>query len=246
MIAPIRQDQNYHRFADSRALFGLENAADVLSNAAFLLVGVLGLLFLWRERGRFLENERGRSTRFALPEEMRAYWVLFSAVAATGFGSIYYHLAPDDARIAWDRLSIAVAIMSLLAAVVAERIDVKAGAKLLLPLVTAGAASVLYWSAFDDLRPYVLVQYGSIAVMLALCAWSPSRYSRGGVIFAAAALYGIAKVFEFQDREIYELTGRLVSGHTLKHLVAAAALYAILWSLERRVLSRPSLARQTR
>ncbi len=223
MIGPIRQDQDYHRFADSRAFLGIENAGDVLSSMAFVAVGVCGLLVLWRKQARF-----------EAAEEARAYRALFCAVAVAGLGSAYYHLAPDDTRLAWDRLPIAVAFMCLLAAVISERVDVKAGAKLLLPLIVLGAASVGYWVAFDDLRLYGLVQFGAIAALLALGALFPSRYTRGEMLFVAVALYGAAKLCELQDREIYELSGRLLSGHTLKHVLAAASLYAIVRPLERR------------
>lgn len=47
---PLLQDQGYHRFADTRLFIGVANAADTLSNLAFLIVGGLGLAFLQRER----------------------------------------------------------------------------------------------------------------------------------------------------------------------------------------------------
>src|SRR5690349_6021785 len=40
---PIFQPEGYHAFADNRPLLGLPNAADVLSNAGFLLVALWGL-----------------------------------------------------------------------------------------------------------------------------------------------------------------------------------------------------------
>ena len=83
--------------------------------------------------------------------------------------------------------------------------------------------------AFDDLRPYVLVQFGSILAIVVLAAWFPSRYSHGWLIFAVAALYALAKWCEFRDPVIYELTGGTVSGHTLKHLLSAVAVGALLW-----------------
>jgi hypothetical protein len=43
----------------------------------------------------------------------------------------------------------------------------------------------------------------------------------------------VAKVAEVYDREIFGF-GHLVSGHTLKHLVAAGGVYLLLRSLERR------------
>ena len=229
------QSQDYHLFADTRAVLAIENAADTLSNLAFLLVGGLGLALLWRERAT------GGIRRFSAPQEMRPYWVFFAGVALTSVGSAYYHLAPDDARLVWDRLPMTVAFMSLLAAMVAERIGVRAGNVLLVPLVVLGIASVAYWrwsalAGVENLRPYMAVQFGSIAVILVIALLYRSRYTHGGVIFAVAAAYGVAKVVESLDLEIYAL-GHWMSGHTLKHLAAAAGVYLLLTSLERRAPS---------
>jgi hypothetical protein len=230
---PLLQAQAYHLFADTRPLLAVVNAGDTLSNLAFLVVGALGLAFLWRSRAS------GTSERFASPAEMRPWWVFFFGVALTGVGSAYYHLAPDDARLVWDRLPMTIAFMSLVAAVVSERISARAGSLLLWPLVLLGIASVVYWrwsalAGMENLRPYVAVQFCSIAVVLAVSILYRSRYSQGGVIFALAAAYGVAKVVEVYDREIFEL-GQWVSGHTLKHLAAAAGIYLLLRALERRV-----------
>ncbi|MGH7338797.1 MAG: hypothetical protein ACREI7_14545, partial [Myxococcota bacterium] len=153
-----------------------------------------------------------------------------------------YHLAPDDARLVWDRLPMTIAFMSLVAAVVSERIDARWGNVLLWPLVLLGLASVVYWrwsalAGFENLRPYLAVQFGSIAVILAIAALFRSRYTRGGVIFVLAAAYGVAKVVEVYDREIFEFA-RWMSGHTLKHLAAAAGIYLLLRALRRRTLIR--------
>jgi ceramidase len=213
MMNPIRQDQDYHRFADSRAVMGLDNAADVLSNIPFIVVGVMGLLMLWRRGG------------------LRAYWVFFFAILATGFGSAYYHLAPDDGRLVWDRMPIAIAFMALLSAVVSEQVHAKGGNALLIPLVALGAASVWWWAKVDDLRPYLLVQYGGLAAIAGLCAWFPSR---NRLMLAAAGIYGVAKACELNDRLIFELTAGALSGHTLKHVLAALALFVITWAFGQR------------
>ena len=236
MFDPIHQDQGYHRFADARAFLGMENAADVLSNLPFLVIGAMGLVLLWRSR----------ETRLISGDESRAYWVLFGAVMLTGVGSSYYHVAPDDARLVWDRLPIAIAFMALLSAVIAERVNAKAGITLLWPLVVIGAASVLYWALFDDLRPYLLLQYGSVAAIVALCVWFPSRYTRGADVLIAVAIYAAAKVAEAFDARIYGM-GPFVSGHTLKHLMAALAIGWLLRMLYlRRTIIRPLSARPTR
>lgn len=231
---PLPQAQAYHLFADTRTLLSIANAADTLSNLAFLMVGVLGLAFLWRERAP------GGTGRFGSPPEMRPWWVFFAGVALTSAGSAYYHLAPDDARLVWDRLPMTIAFMSLVAAVVSERISVRAGNRLLVPLVLLGLASVVYWrwsalAGIENLRPYLAVQFGSIAVILAIAALFRSRYTHAGAIFALAAAYGIAKLCEVYDREIFGFGG-WASGHTLKHLVAAGGIWLLLDSLERREL----------
>ena len=64
------------------------------------------------------------------------------SVALLGFGSAYYHLAPDTDRLMWDRLPMAVAITALLAATLAERVSVRSGLQLLPLLITLGAGSI--------------------------------------------------------------------------------------------------------
>jgi len=230
---PVVQPQAYHAFADARAFLGVPNAADTLSNLAFFLVGAMGLAFLWRERAA------GASERFSSPHELRPYAVFFSGVLLTSAGSIWYHLAPDDARLVWDRLPMTIAFMSLVSAVIAERIDRRLGSALLWPLVFLGLASVVYWrwsalAGFENLRPYLAVQFGSIAVVLAISLLYRSRYTHGWVIFLLAAAYAVAKAVEVYDREIFEIGG-WVSGHTLKHLAAALGIWLLLRALGKRV-----------
>ena len=42
------------------------------------------------------------------------------------------------------------------------------------------------------------------------------------------AWYVLSKIMEFYDREIYYLTEHIVSGHTIKHLAAAAGAFVVL------------------
>jgi len=223
----ILQDPSYHLFADSRALLGLPNAADTLSNLGFLGVGLLGLSFLAGQRSR------GGPLRFADIDESRAYWALFSAIALTGLGSAWYHVAPDDARLVWDRLPMALGFGSILSITIAERVQLKLGLRLLLPLLLAGAGSVAWWSATGNLLPYLLVQYGSLAAVFAIVMARRSRYTHGSYIFGVLAFYAAAKAAESLDARIYAWSG-LFSGHTLKHLLAAAAVFWLLRMLQRR------------
>jgi hypothetical protein len=219
VVPPLPEPHILRALVDERAFLGIANFLNVVSNVPLLLVGAWGLHFL----------TRGRPDAFADPAEKRPYALLFLAVALTAFGSAYYHLAPDDdTGLMWDRLPMSVAFMALLSAVLVERINAKAGLGLLVPLAVIGAASVVHWRwsilrGAEDILPYAVVQYGGIAVIVALALAFPSRYTRGGDLIVAGALYALAKTAEMLDAQIYAL-GHIVSGHTLKHLVAAVSV----------------------
>lgn len=222
MIGPVPQDQAYHHFADTRAFLGVPNFADVCSSLPLVAAGLVGVALLSR-------------AHFASRPEARAYAWFCWAIVLAGIGSAYYHLAPDDVRLAADRLPIAVAFMCLLTGVLVERLDTARSVLALALLAALGAASVLYWRAFDDLRPYALVQFGSLATIVLLCAAFRSRYTEPWLVFAVAAIYGLAKLCELRDVEIYALTGRALSGHTLKHLLSAVAICGLIaWLVSRR------------
>ncbi len=239
LSAPIPQDPAYHRLADHRTFLGIPNALNVLSNAPFVVVGALGAWMLRPGASPFVDNR-----------ERWPWGVFFIAFLLTGLGSVYYHLAPSDARLVWDRLPLAAAIMGLFAAVVAERIDVRAGLALLAPLVAVGLASVLWWHVGEargrgDLRLYALVQfYPMVAIPVMLIVFRP-RYTLAGAVMVAVGVYAFAKVFELLDGPILRL-GSVVSGHTLKHVAVGMAGYVLVWMLERRRPSTVTPGRGTR
>ena len=137
--------------------------------------------------------------------------------------------------------ALAVAFMALFTSVLAERIDVRL-TWLLLPLVFLGAGSVLYWGWTEnqgrgDLRPYLLVQFFPMLALPLLLVLFPPRYTRTGDLVGALAWYAAAKVLELADVPIYN-QGQIVSGHTLKHLLAAFSAYLVLHMLKRRRRAR--------
>jgi hypothetical protein len=225
---PLLQSQAYHRFADTRALLAVENAADTLSNLAFLLVGSLGLALLWRERAA------GASARFASPQELAPYWVFFAGVALTSAGSAYYHLAPDDARLVWDRLPMTVAFMGLFAALIAEHFSPKLERPVLVSAIAVGIASVILWKLTDDLRVYIWVQAAPLLLIVCLAACFPGRYTHRHYLLYGVGFYALAKVAEYYDHGIHTLTSAAISGHSLKHLLAAAAPFCVYLMLKRR------------
>jgi len=242
VLAPrIPQSQSYHDFADRRALLGIPNFGDVASNLLFAVSGGWGLVFLFAKRGR---------ERFIDPRERWAYVFVFLGLLLTAFGSGYYHLAPDNARLVWDRLPMTLAFMGLVSAMISERVSVSVGCYLLPVLLSIGAGSVILWwyseaRGAGDLRFYAATQVYAVLILPVLLLLPP-RYTRGydfGVVFG---LYVLAKIFETADRQIFSLDRHTTSGHTLKHLAAGAAGIWVLRMLENRhphpMLGKPRAA----
>src|SRR5262249_50190549 len=203
LYCPIPQDPRYDRFADTRALLGIPNRSDVLSNVDFLIVGVAGVLYLASNRS---------SGAFREPRERLSYFFFFGGVLLTAVGSAWYHLAPDHDRLVWDRLPMTVAFLSLLAGFLGERTRANLAQRLLAPLLLVGIASVFYWRITEhagkgDLRPYALVQSYPILALGLLLILYPARYSHGSVLWGVGALYALAKAFELADEPIFRATG---------------------------------------
>ena len=225
------QPPDYHVFADTRMLLGIRNFLDVVSNAGFFIVGAVGLGFLIFRPKVFV---------FERSVEKIPYIVLFAGILLTAFGSSWYHLAPSNDSLMWDRLPMSVIFATFISITIMERIGVKAGIISLFPCVLAGLATVLYWHATEatgqgDLRPYVFMQlYPMIGIPLAM-ALLPPRYTRAGYLLFIIVLYGCSRIPELYDAEVYSRLGT-ASGHTLKHIVAAIALTPIVAMLKRRAI----------
>jgi hypothetical protein len=229
VVPRMPQPLSYHQFADCRTFWSIPNFLNVLSNLPFLIAGGWGIGLILRGGGRFIEQ------RESLP-----YLVFFLGGLLTAFGSAYYHLAPDNARLVWDRLPMTLGFAGLVSAAIAERANLHGGLKLLWPLLALGALTVIYWYATElanrgNVIPYGLYQGWSIlAIVLLIALFPATRYSHGKYLVWAAVWYGLAKAFETFDLQIYRLLGGIVSGHTIKHVLAAIGLFAIVWQLRLR------------
>jgi hypothetical protein len=230
LAPPIAQPLSYHDFADGRELLGVPRFADVVSNLFFLVAGIVGIAVVATRRAAF-----------ASPAERWPYLVFFAGLVLTSIGSAYYHLAPDNARLVWDRLPITATLAGLFLSQVADRIDVRAANALLVPAIAVGAGTVWYWQVTDNVVPYVIAQGYAAMATLAVALALPSRYTRGSDIYWAWACFVIAKMCEAFDRPIYRAI-EVVSGHTLKHLAAAAAGLVICAMLARRVVKTEGAA----
>ncbi|MGC2517790.1 MAG: hypothetical protein WA373_01595 [Burkholderiales bacterium] len=218
-LEPLPQEAAYHEFADRRAVWGIPYGLDVLSNLPFLLVGIAGLRFCLRAD---------------LGAAGRAWTVVFAGVAFVSAGSAYYHWSPDNNTLLWDRLPMTIGFMGLVAALAGEYVSERLGALLLVPAVLLGFASVLYWHWADDLRLYYWVQLVPLLSIAAVMVLFEGRYSHQWVLIAALAWYVLAKVAEAYDVALFRNTAETISGHTIKHLLAATGCYSLLWMLQAR------------
>ena len=224
-ISPIAQDPAYHQFADRRAFLGIPNFGDTASNIGFLVVGALGLAFVFGKRGQSM---------FDVPGDRWPYLIFFVGVALVSGGSAYYHVDPTTETLFWDRLPMTVAFMALFSAFIADRIHTRVGVVVMLPLLLAiGIAAVMFWRLTEaanhgDLRPYGLVQFYPMLAIPLICLLFPRRHTTGKHVLYLVLWYSLAKICEQFDDEIYALLGNTVSGHTLKQLIAAVAAYMVL------------------
>ncbi|HEV8096367.1 MAG TPA: ceramidase domain-containing protein [Burkholderiales bacterium] len=222
---PIHQDTIYHRFADQRELLGVPHLFDVASNIAFLIIGVAGILLCAGRRR---------------PPLAASWSTLFVGTALVFLGSSYYHWQPSNETLLWDRLPMTVGFMALFVALLAEHMGERLERLLLAPAVALGVASALWWHFTDDLRFYFWVQFTPLVCIPLVLAMYRGRYTHRAYLLYALGFYVCAKLTEVWDHQIFALTSNVISGHTLKHLLAAAAVFAILLMLDRR---EPAAAR---
>jgi hypothetical protein len=225
---PIPQLADYHRFADQATMLGIPHAANVLSNLGFAMVALWGLAILWPRR-----------KHPAIAAGWPGYQLFLLGLLLTALGSSFYHLAPDNFRLVWDRLPIALACAGLLTAVRTETHDAMHGVRDAALLAVFAIASVAWWYAStqlgrEDLRPYLLLQ---ILPLILIPLWQtvyPTPAADRRMFALALLLYIAAKFAEVYDLALLSSLG-WVSGHTLKHLLASAAAGILVWRLVQRV-----------
>lgn len=215
---PFGQDQEYHRFADARGFLGIPNFGDVASNVAFLIAGIAGLKVCFtRSLGRLAA----------------AWFVTFAGIALVGVASAYYHWNPNDQTLVWDRMALTVGFTGLFVAVLGEYINERFS-WLLWPAVLLGVFSVLYWHWFGDLRFYYWTQLIPLLTLPFLMALYRPGYTHQWLLLAGALWYGFAKLAELWDKVVFAATQGIISGHTIKHLLAGVGCWSIALYLKQR------------
>lgn len=221
VLPSVAQPQDYHHFADARTLWGVPRALDALSNIGFLGLELYGLLLLLSGHLEFFSAALKAAAA-----------VFFTGFITTAVGSTYYHLAPDDPGLVVDRLGMVVAFAGVLGMAAAHRVSERAGYVLTALALVLGPTSVLWWAHSGSLTAYACLQFGGIALACAMMLSEPRGPGPNWTLLLAA--YALAKVCESADALIFALTAEVVSGHTLKHLLAALPVLGVTSALRRR------------
>ncbi len=229
-IPAIPQNSNYHQFADQRFLLEAPHFLNVVTNILFLFVGGLGIkLLIPKSKADFLE---------------KTYWMymaFFVGIFFVGLGSGYYHLAPNNQTLIWDRLPMTVAFMALFSIIFSEFISVKLGKLIFLPLIALGILSIVYWvysetQSEGDLRFYGLVQFLPMTLIPLILLLFNSQSSQTKQYWYLLGFYFLAKIFETADLPVYQLT-TVISGHSLKHIFAGIGCYFFYTQLKKRYIA---------
>ena len=223
-VDPIAQDPRYHDFADTRRVFGVPNFWNVVSNLPFLVVGLIGLGVVAGRAG------------LTHSSEMRWPWVMFFAgLVMTAFGSGYFHLAPSNSTLLWDRLAMTIGFAGFAAIVIGEYYSPRMARRLLVPFALVGILSVLDWASTEaagrgDLRAYAVVQFLPVLIVPVILIMRRRESDLTPAMWVMIGAYVLAKLLEYFDAQILEISG-VLSGHTLKHIVAALAPIALIHAL---------------
>jgi hypothetical protein len=218
----VAQPSHYHDFADQRSWSWLPHAMDVISNLPFALWGMAGLWALLR----------ALRTRVVSGAAAAMAALFFGGLWVTTAMSAAYHLQPDDAGLVWDRAGMVLAFAGLLGLAAVQAVSARAGLALAAAVLVLGPLSVHAWSLTGDVLPWAVLQFGGMALILGCAFMRPVQARalpvRWGLVIA---IYALAKLLELGDHAVFEWTGQIVSGHSLKHVVASFAAWPVVSAL---------------
>ena len=208
MIGPIEQYAHYHDFADQKTWLSVPYGKDVWSNLGFLWIGFWGMWQLKRHRINVLSA-----------------YVSMAAMMLTAFGSAYYHVNPNDWTLIWDRLPISLVCAGLISSTITHLKPTTKTMWLDTALIAVAILGVAVWHVNGDLRWYLGLQLWCVLVLPYWLMASGTAKPIQWAMLAAIFWYVLAKITESTDVWIWQHTQQLISGHTLKHLLASVALY---------------------
>jgi len=230
---PIAQQNDYHGFSNDHVKFQLENFWNVISNLPFIFLGIGGLIW-WSKLIRFFKkNNLDLTKRWLCLEPL-----FFIGILAIGLGSTYYHINPTLSTLFWDRLPMALVFSTLFVIIIRDFVSYELSSKLKTPIIVSSLLSVVYWIVSEhfgrgDLRPYVLVQFLPM-LCIPYFLWLNNYRKKTKLTWFAVGFYFLAKLAEYFDYQIFELTS-FIAGHPIKHFLAAVAMVYVIKHIKKQV-----------
>jgi hypothetical protein len=211
---PSADPESYFLFSDQERVWGLPHFWNVFSNVIFLYVSLFGFFL-------FIKNYHAYDLGL-----WESFLILNISIFVTSWGSSYFHLNPSPTTLLWDRLPMAVGFASLFSFVFADRVTDRY-VRIMLPVLSGLAvATVLSIDAGPkDLRPYIVMQFGSLLACLYILFFFRDGRLSNKLLVTSFALYALAKVCEYFDHGVFDYF--FLSGHTLKHLLAGFAVLLV-------------------
>jgi 1-acyl-sn-glycerol-3-phosphate acyltransferase len=214
----VAELDGYIHFADQREALGLPRAMDVLSNLPFLLVGLYGLSVV------------ARTTNPIKPFAV----AFFVGLVVTSMGSAWFHLHPlEHGRLAIDRLGMLVAFCGLIGLATALKVSLRAGYFVSIFVAVAGLVSVHISNSTGNALPWAIVQFGGLALVLWFASIKNTKNQPVLNLWWVVVVYAAAKALEMADQPVFDWTRQVISGHSLKHIVASLAAWPVIAMLSR-------------
>lgn len=223
-------------FAYDPPASGLSNLMELMSSLPMAVVGFWGLRWLHWQECREQDAEDAAPVPQAVapaPANPRdCAWMFFAGLILTAAAVAFYHLQPDAVRLAADRAGIAVAFAGLVGFAVCERVSIRAGWPAAWFTLAGGLLAAMIGERNGDALPWALVQFGGLALMVALALLRPIGGAVGLRLGWVIFVFVFAKTFELLDHQIYAISHQWLSGFGLKHLTAAGAALIVLHGLQ--------------
>ena len=193
----------YHTFVDTKTIGGIPNFMNIVSNGSFL-IPFLYLYIIIRK-----SSKSSKRTQLFL-----------GLILCLAVSSGYYHTQPTNDTITLDMLC----VISIYLIVVSYFVT----SDVMYLLVVIGISSVLYWNKTRDLRLYELLKI----IIPIYCLYKLHTTRAANYLFPLLFISIAVRLCEYNDSMIYRLTGNTISGHSLKHIVAAFQLCVIIRALQ--------------
>ncbi|HKU69742.1 MAG TPA: hypothetical protein VJQ51_02790, partial [Burkholderiales bacterium] len=128
------------------------------------------------------------------------------------------------------------AFMGLFVALLAEQLNKneRDETTMLVAALVIGIGSVVLWKYTNDLRVYLWVQVTPLLVIPYLITVYPGQFTHRHYLLYGVGFYALAIIAQYLDYGMYNATGKAISGHSFKHLVAAGAPFCLFLMLRRR------------